>query len=78
MLNRHDDGGFKTHSYQDAAPQEILSSLVMREFRHRMANTLTVLHSSLRQQLLGRNVLDNNAGGGDLCFDRCQGTLRHA
>jgi two-component sensor histidine kinase len=51
MLNRHGDGGFKTQSYQDAAPQEILSSLVMREFRHRMANTLTVLHSSLRQQL---------------------------
>ena len=51
MLNRHGDGGLKTQSYQDAAPQEILSSLVMREFRHRMANTLTVLHSSLRQQL---------------------------
>ena len=51
MLNRHSDGEFKTGSYQDTASEEVLSSLVMREFRHRIANTLTVLHSSLRQQL---------------------------
>lgn len=51
MLSQQSDRIPANKFSQTTALDEALSSVIMREFRHRMANTLTVLHSSLRSQL---------------------------